>query len=81
MQTPHVAENDDGSSQYGYGLVIQDAGDLGPIYWHDGGNPVFVAMWGDVGGDIAFAAGLNNNEKSAIDVMSGLGKYLYGYDP
>ena len=78
MQTPHVAQNDGGSSHYGYGLVIRDAGDLGPIYWHDGGYAVFAAMWGDVGGDVAFAAGLNNNENNAIDVLSDLGKYLYG---
>ena len=81
MQTPHVAESDDGSTHSGYGLFIADAGELGEIYFHDGGNAVFAAMWGDVGSDIAFAAGLNNNEKSAIDVMFDLGKYLYGYEP
>ena len=78
MQTPHVAQNDDGSSHYGYGIGILDAGDLGQAYTHDGGNPVFAAMWGDLGGDVAFAAGLNTRKNNAIDVLFDLGKYLYG---
>lgn len=78
MQTPHVADSGDGSSHYGYGLFIVDAGDLGKIYFHDGGNPVFAAMWGDLGGDVAFAAGLNTKKTNAIDVLSDLGQYLYG---
>ena len=78
MQTPHVAQDDGGSSRYGYGISILDAGDLGQAYTHDGGNPVFAAMWGDLGGDIAFAAGLNTRKNNAIDVLFDLGKYLYG---
>ena len=78
MQTPHVAQNDDGSNHYGYGLVIHGAGDLGQVYWHTGGYALFAAMWGDLEGDVAFAAGLNTKKNNAIDVLNDLGKYLYG---
>ncbi|MHA6289148.1 serine hydrolase domain-containing protein [Maricaulis sp. CAU 1757] len=40
--TPHQSEG--GGSDYGYGIVVE-ATELGPLYWHNGGNPFFNAHW------------------------------------
>jgi hypothetical protein len=37
MFTPHVLEEEGGSSYYGYGWVVLDS-DYGPVAWHNGGN-------------------------------------------
>ncbi|MFQ6549973.1 serine hydrolase domain-containing protein [Aestuariibius sp. 2305UL40-4] len=42
--TPHADEGD-GTSFYGYGLVVEDTPDHGRTYWHDGGNEIFSAEW------------------------------------
>lgn len=42
--TPHADEGD-GRSHYGYGLVVLESPEAGTVYWHDGGNEVFSAEW------------------------------------
>ncbi|MEO1017985.1 MAG: serine hydrolase [Pseudomonadota bacterium] len=68
VQTPHIKEDEAATSFYGYGLVIEDITGVGRIYWHDGGNGVFSAMWSDYSehGDIVFTAGM---DRDAIKAM------------
>lgn len=39
----HVAENEEGSSHYGYGWAIWDEPGIGQVVAHNGGNPYFFA--------------------------------------
>ena len=39
--TAHQSEG--GASDYGYGIVVEDDPDFGPLYWHNGGNGYFNA--------------------------------------
>ncbi|WP_407360578.1 serine hydrolase domain-containing protein [Microbacterium sp. LBN7] len=82
LQQPHIAEDDAGSSFYGYGLVVQDVPDLGRIYWHDGGNDVFSAEWSLYAdhGDVIFTAGVDAapGESAAGAAASVLREHLYG---
>jgi len=43
MWTPHVAENEEGSSHYGYGWAIQNTTRNTKLISHNGGNTVFFA--------------------------------------
>jgi hypothetical protein len=52
-QVEHIPETASGSSHYGYGLVVQDHTKLGRIYWHDGGNDIFSAIWKPVASPVA----------------------------
>jgi CubicO group peptidase (beta-lactamase class C family) len=78
--TPHVPEDDAGTSFYGYGLVVQDLPGVGHFYWHDGGNGIFSAEWADVPehGDILFTAGTNSDAGDAFEAMRILRRQLYG---
>ena len=79
LQTPHIKEDDAATSFYGYGLVVQDYPELGRFYWHNGGNNVFSAQWGDYEdkGDILFTAGADNEDGNAFRAMETLEHHLY----
>lgn len=81
-QRKHIAENPEGTSHYGYGLVVLDHEELGRIYWHDGGNDVFSAIWFDLvdQGDIIFTAAADSRAGGATDVLKVLIKHLYGVE-
>ena len=80
MHTPHIAEDDEGSSFYGYGLVVQDVEGIGRVYWHDGGNDVYSAHWADYvdRGDLIFTAGADSSRGDAFEAMELIATYLYG---
>ena len=82
VQTPHIKENEAATSFYGYGLVVQDVAGIGRVYWHDGGNDVFSAQWGDYSeqGDILFTAGADSDEGNAFRAMRILQTSLYRDD-
>lgn len=42
---PYQAEDPEGRSYYGYGLVVEDSPTLGRIYWHNGGARRFSSHW------------------------------------
>ena len=42
---PYQAEDAQGRSHYGYGLVVEDSPALGRIYWHNGGARRFNSHW------------------------------------
>lgn len=42
---PYQAEDPEGRSHYGYGLVVEDSPTLGRIYWHNGGARRFSSHW------------------------------------
>jgi CubicO group peptidase (beta-lactamase class C family) len=78
-QQKHIAEDSD-DSHYGYGLVVWDRPGIGRIYWHDGGNDIFSAMWADCPdkGDLLFTAAADAKAGNAIDLMLVFQKHLYG---
>jgi hypothetical protein len=80
VQTPHVAEDDDGASFYGYGVVVEDVDGVGNVYWHDGGNDVFSAALADYADqhDIVFTAGADSRRGNAFDAMGVIATHLYG---
>ena len=80
LHVAHVAEDSDATSHYGYGLVVQDVESVGRIYWHDGGNDLFSAQWGDYStqDDLIFVAGLDTAQGNAFEAMHILETYLYG---
>lgn len=41
--TPRV--NEGGGTMYGYGIGWQEEPGIGPVYWHNGGNPAFQTEW------------------------------------
>jgi CubicO group peptidase (beta-lactamase class C family) len=83
VQTPHIPEitqdDPDATSFYGYGIVVDDVGGLGRVYWHDGGNDVYSAALADYAdeGDIIFTAAVDSKSADASDAMSLLAAYLY----
>ena len=81
-QRKHIAENPEGTSHYGYGLVVLDHEELGRIYWHDGGNDIFSAIWFDLvdQGDIIFTAAADSRAGDATEVLRVLVKHLYGVE-
>lgn len=81
VQTPHINEDEAATSFYGYGLVVQDVEGVGRFYWHNGGNRVFSAQWGDYSEqvDILFTAGADSSKGNAFEAMGALEAYLYGY--
>lgn len=80
IHTAHIAEDHDAVSHYGYGLVVQDVKGIGRVYWHDGGNDLFSAQWGDYAdqGDLIVVAGLDDDLGNAFEAMLLLETYLYG---
>lgn len=81
-QRKQVPENARGSSHYGFGLVVQDHARLGRIYWHDGGNDIYSAIWVDLPeqDDIIFTAAVNDGDDDATAVLRVILKHLYGAD-
>jgi CubicO group peptidase (beta-lactamase class C family) len=81
-QRKHIAENEEGMSFYGYGLVVQDFPQLGRIYWHDGGNDIFSAIWFDLiqQGDILLTAAADSRAGDATDALRVLVRHLYGVE-
>jgi CubicO group peptidase (beta-lactamase class C family) len=80
VHTAHVPEDRQGTSHYGYGLVVQSKPKLGKFYWHDGGNGVFSAKWIHYvdQGEILFTAAADSRKGNAIEALSILEKHLYG---
>lgn len=80
IHTAHISEDEDAVSHYGYGLVVQDVKGIGRVYWHDGGNDLFSAQWGDYADqeDLIFVAGLDDDLGNAFEAMQILETYLYG---
>jgi CubicO group peptidase (beta-lactamase class C family) len=69
--TPHIKEQKEAISFYGYGLVVQESSRVGPYYWHDGGNGVYGAQWQyftDTG-EIHFTAGVDDTASRAIGLL------------
>ena len=68
--TPHADEGE-GRSYYGYGLVVEQSPEVGTVYWHDGGNQVFSAEWLHLReqGTTFFAAGPGESAFEAMDVI------------
>ena len=79
-QTKHIAETPARTSYYGYGLVVQDHPELGRIYWHDGGNDIFSAIWMDLDakGDLIFTAAADTEAGGATTALAVLISHLYG---
>jgi CubicO group peptidase (beta-lactamase class C family) len=82
-QVMHIPEDDAGTSYYGYGLVVQDDPTVGRFYWHNGGNGIFSAEWGDFAdhGDIIFTAAADSAEGDAFSAMAVIQEHLYGAAP
>jgi CubicO group peptidase (beta-lactamase class C family) len=78
-QVKHIPETRSRSSHYGYGLVVQDHPKLGRIYWHDGGNDIFSAIWIDLAdkGDVIFTAAADTPAGGATTALSILISRLY----
>lgn len=81
LTEPHIAEDDAGSSYYGYGLVVQDIPQAGRFLWHDGGNDAFSAEWfiHVDSEDVFFIAGLDSvpGDGTASAAMSVVREHLY----
>lgn len=83
MFSPHVAENQEGRSHYGYGWVVQDDGSQ-RIIWHNGGNGVYNAFMGfDLANDVCIVVSSNSNDKISDrfalriqEIMTGKGDLL-----
>jgi len=80
VRTPHVLEDEEGTSAYGYGTVVQDVPGLGRVYWHDGGNDHFSAQWAEYvdHGDIIVTAAADSKRGDAFAAMAVLVQHLYG---
>lgn len=66
--TPHVAENAEGTSHYGYGWVVQLL-DGDKLIWHNGGNGVYNAnMTFLPEKDVCIVVSSNSNNKISDDV-------------
>ncbi|MBK9014968.1 MAG: beta-lactamase family protein [Saprospiraceae bacterium] len=76
--TPHVAEDPEGHSHYGYGWVVQDLeGDQ--LIWHNGGNGVYNAnMTFLPEKDICIVVSSNSNNKISDDVAMRMMGILLG---
>jgi CubicO group peptidase (beta-lactamase class C family) len=79
-QEGYIAEDDAGTSYYGYGIVVQDVPGLGRVYWHDGGNDIFSAEWDDFvdQGDVIFTAAADSTAGDAFSAMAVIRRHLYG---
>jgi hypothetical protein len=69
--TPHIKEQEQAISFYGYGLVVQENSRVGQYYWHDGGNGEYGAQWEyfpDTG-EIHFIAGVDDTASRAIGLL------------
>jgi CubicO group peptidase (beta-lactamase class C family) len=82
-QVKHIPEDEAGTSYYGYGLVVQDDPEVGRIYWHNGGNGIFSAEWGEFvdHGDVIFTAAADSSAGDAFSAMAIMQAHLYGASP
>jgi CubicO group peptidase (beta-lactamase class C family) len=78
-QRPYVSEDDGATSAYGFGVVVDELPDAGAVYWHDGGNGVFSAIWWEVPdrGDVFFVASVDSEQGDALAVADLLTEALY----
>lgn len=68
MWSPLVAEDPEGRSHYGYGWVVQVAGEH-KLIWHNGGNGVYNAIMGfDLEKDLCFVVSSNSNDWISDDI-------------
>jgi hypothetical protein len=80
MFSPHIAEEPEGMSFYGYGWVIQDIGDKRAI-WHNGGNGVYNANMGMIPAeDICIIVSSNSNNVISDDISLQLLGVLLGLE-
>ncbi|MEM9762085.1 MAG: serine hydrolase domain-containing protein [Pseudomonadota bacterium] len=75
--TPHADEGN-GATFYGYGLVVEPLPDGGVAYWHDGGNDLFSAEFRHIArsGVTLFSAGRDDAAFEAIERMTSRGHLL-----
>ena len=76
--TPHVAEDPEGVSYYGYGMVVQEQSSVGPLLWHNGGSENFSSEWNEFSqyGLSVFTAGLQRDDDNAYVAMQLVRKAL-----
>jgi CubicO group peptidase (beta-lactamase class C family) len=75
--TPHVLEQPDGKSSYGYGWVIQPTERGTTLIWHNGGNGVFFAdFWRYVDEDLVIFLATNDVDKSGEPITPRLAKIV-----
>jgi CubicO group peptidase (beta-lactamase class C family) len=76
--TSHVAEDPEGVSYYGYGVVVQEQTSVGPLLWHNGGSEFFSSEWNEFSqyGLTVFTAGLQQDDDNAYIAMQLIRKSL-----
>lgn len=78
MFTPHVAEDPEGMSHYGYGWVIENH-DGKRLIWHNGGNGVYNAYMNfDLEEDVCIIVSSNSNNKISDRVAREITSILSG---
>jgi CubicO group peptidase (beta-lactamase class C family) len=81
MFTPHVAEEPDGDSFYGYGWAIRDAPGAGRIASHNGGNGIFYAeIIRLLGADTLVAVSTNDSTIRGGRIAEGLAQMALGQE-
>lgn len=75
--TPHVPENEEGTSHYGYGWAITPTSRGTTLIWHNGGNGVFFADFRRYVDEDAVLVFLTN-EASGETVGSGIVRLMFG---
>jgi CubicO group peptidase (beta-lactamase class C family) len=77
-ETAHVAEDPEGVSYYGYGVVVQENSSVGPLVWHNGGSAELSSDWSEmVDYDLSiFAAGLQTDDMNAYEALDIVRRHL-----
>ncbi|MBL7825087.1 MAG: serine hydrolase, partial [Saprospiraceae bacterium] len=76
--TPYVKEGPNAPSYYGYGWVVQQAGEK-QVIWHNGGNGVFNAFMGfDLENDMCIVASSNTMKVITDDISIGITAIIDG---
>jgi len=77
-QSAHVPEDAEGTSFYGYGVVIWEKSAVGPVIWHNGGSDVFSSEWVELEDYdlILFVAGFRLDDANAYSAVEILWRHL-----
>lgn len=79
--TPHVPEDEEGSSHYGYGWAIFKTSRNTRLIAHNGGNGIFAADFRRyVDENVVLIIGSNQSDFSSIAVSGQLPKIVFGVD-